>query len=53
MRFKRLKTVSFLVIIVVLSMCVFTALIRKYVIPAPPEGHHTGADSVRTISMKL
>lgn len=48
MRFKRLKIVTVIVIVVVLSMCVCVALVRKFVIPAPPGNRHAALDLPRT-----
>ncbi len=48
MRFRRLKIVSIVIIVIVLSVCVCVALVRKFVIPAPPGKHHACVDLSQT-----
>jgi hypothetical protein len=48
MRFKRLKMVTAILILIVLSACVCTALVRKFVIPAPQDKNHASLDLSQT-----
>lgn len=49
MRFRTLKFVSATIVVIVLLVCVCVALVRKFVIPAPPGKHHAVFDLPRTI----
>lgn len=48
MRFRRLKIVTAMIILIVLSACVCTALVRKFMIPPEPGKHHGSLDMPRT-----
>ncbi|MHB8205224.1 MAG: hypothetical protein ACYDHG_16190 [Desulfomonilaceae bacterium] len=48
MRFRRLKAVTAVIISIVVLVCVCVALVRKFVIPIPPEIHHARVESPRT-----
>lgn len=48
MRFRRLKTVTAIIISIVVLVCMCVALVRKFVIPIPPEIHHTRVELPRT-----
>lgn len=48
MRFRRLKIVTTIIILIVLSACICTALVRKFIIPPEPGKHHGGLNVPRT-----